>query len=218
MARIVILGGTGYAGAHLVQEAAARGHDVLGVSRTAPAQVPAGAAHRTGDVREEQFLAEVLDGADVVVSALSPRGDMADREAFRALIATLGRQAQEKGVRLGVIGGAGSLLVAEGGPKFVDTPEFPAEFAEEPRVLDAVLEDLRALKAQDSPDWFFVSPAAGFGGFAPGERTGTYRLGGDVLLTDENGESHLSGADLAIAILDEIERPAHRRTRFGVAY
>ena len=216
MARIVILGGTGYAGSHLAQEAAGRGHEVLALSRTAPEQVPAGATHRAGDVRDETFLAEALEGADVVVSALSPRGDMADLEAFRALIGTVGRLAREKGVRLGVIGGAGSLLVAEGGPKLVDTPDFPKEFAEEPRVLDAVLQDLRA--ADEGLDWFFVSPAAGFGSFAPGERTGTYRVGGDVLLTDENGESQLSGADLAIALVDEIESAAHRRTRFTVAY
>ena len=217
MARIVILGGTGYAGSHLAQEAAARGHDVLALSRTAPEQIPAGVAHRAGDVRDEMFLAEALEGADVVVSALSPRGDMADLEAFRALIGTVGRLAREKGVRLGVIGGAGSLLVAEGGPKLVDTPDFPKEFAEEPRVLDAVLQDLRASE-DEALDWFFVSPAGGFGSFAPGERTGTYRVGGDVLLTDESGESQLSGADLAIALVDEIESPAHRRTRFTVAY
>lgn len=216
MARIVILGGTGYAGTHLAQEAAARGHDVLALSRTTPEQVPAGVSHRAGDVREEAFLAEALEGADVVVSALSPRGDMADLEAFRSLIGAVGRIAREKGVRLGVIGGAGSLLVAEGGPKFVDTPEFPQEFAEEPRVLDAVLQDLR--ESDEDLDWFFLSPAAGFGSYAPGERTGSYRLGGDVLLTDENGESHISGADLAIALVDEIETPAHRRTRFTVAY
>jgi putative NADH-flavin reductase len=216
MARIVILGGTGYAGTHLAQEAVARGHDVLALSRTTPERVLAGVSHRAGDVREEAFLAEALDGADVVISALSPRGDMADLEAFRSLIGTVGRIAREKGVRLGVIGGAGSLLVAEGGPKFVDTPEFPQEFAEEPRVLDAVLQDLR--ESDQDLDWFFLSPAAGFGSYAPGERTGSYRLGGDVLLTDENGESHISGADLAIALVDEIETPAHRRTRFTVAY
>jgi putative NADH-flavin reductase len=217
MARIVILGGTGYAGGHLAQEATARGHQVLAVSRTAPESTPEGIEHRAGDVREEGFLAEVLEGADVVVSALSPRGDMADLEAFRALIATVGRIAREKGVRLGVIGGAGSLLVAEGGPKLVDTPDFPKEFAEEPRVLDAVLQDLRA--AQDEGlDWFFVSPAGGFGSYAPGERTGSYRVGGDVLLTDAEGNSYISGEDLAVALVDEIETPAHRRARFTVAY
>lgn len=216
MSRIVILGGTGYAGGHLAAQAADRGHQVLTVSRSAQATPATSGEHRTGDVRDEAFLAEILDGADVVVSALSPRGDMADLEAFRSLQKTLARLAQEKSVRLGVIGGAGSLLVAEGGPKLVDTPEFPEEFAEEPKVLDAVLQDLRA--SDEGLDWFFLSPAAGFGSFAPGEATGTYRVGGDVLLSDESGTSFISGEDLALALVDEIEAPAHRRTRFTVAY
>ena len=60
--------------------------------------------------------------------------------------------------------------------------------------------------AEEGLDWFFVSPAGGFGAFAPGERTGAYRVGGDVLLTDENGDSNLSGQDLAVALVDEIEK------------
>ena len=216
MARIIVLGGTGYAGAEVVAEAARRGHEVLAVSRTAPEQPLAGAEHRTGDVRDEDFLASVLDRADVAVSALSPRGDMADEKDFRQLQTTLARLATAQGARLGVIGGAGSLLVAEGGPKLVDTPDFPTEFAAEPRVLDAVLQDLRA--SDDDVDWFFLSPAAGFGAFAPGEATGSYRVGGDVLLADEEGTSYISSQDLALAILDEIETPAHRRARFTVAY
>ena len=216
MARIIVLGGTGYAGGELVAEAARRGHDVLAVSRRAPEKPLAGAEHRAGDVREENFLAEILDGADVVVSALSPRGDMADQETYQGVQSTLARLAEEKGVRLGVIVGAGSLLVTEGGPKLVDTPDFPKEFALEPRILDAVLEDLRA--AEENLDWFFLSPAAGFGGFAPGEATGAYRVGGDLLLSDADGKSFISSQDLALAIVDEIEQPAHRRARFTVAY
>lgn len=216
MSRLVILGGTGYAGGHLAQEAAGRGHEVLAVSRTVAETPLEGIEHRAGDVREGAFLAEVLGGADVVISALSPRGDMADLESFRGIIAQTARLAREQGVRLGVIGGAGSLLVAEGGPKLVDTPDFPLEFAQEPRVLDAVLQDLRA--AEEGLDWFFVSPAGGFGSFAPGEARGSYRLGGDVLLTDDEGSSFISGADLALAVIDEVETPAHRRTRFTVAY
>ena len=216
MSRIVILGGTGYAGGHLAAQAADRGHQVLAVSRSAQSTPAASVEHRAGDVRDEAFLAEILDGADVVVSALSPRGDMADLESFRSLQKTLARLAQEKSVRLGVIGGAGSLLVAEGGPKLVDTPDFPKEFAEEPKVLDAVLQDLRA--SDEGLDWFFLSPAAGFGSFAPGEAMGTYRVGGDVLLSDESGTSFISGEDLALALVDEIETPVHRRTRFTVAY
>jgi uncharacterized protein len=216
MARIIVLGGTGFAGGHIVAEAARRGHDVLAVSRTAPATLPDGAAHRAGDLRDEALLDDVLTGADVVVATSSPRGDLAERGVLRAAYADLARLAAAKGVRLGIVGGAGSLLVAEGGPKLVDTPEFPADYIDESRELDAVLGDLRS--AADDLDWFFVSPAAAFGAYNPGEATGTYRIGGDLLLSDEDGNSDLSGADLALAVVDEIETPAHRRARFGVAY
>jgi putative NADH-flavin reductase len=214
--RIVVLGGTGYAGSLIVEEAARRGHDVVAVSRTAPATLPAGASHRAGDLRDAAFLADVLDGADAVVATSSPRGELAEPGVLRAAYDQLARLAEDKGVRLGVIGGAGSLHVSEGGPLLVDTPEFPAEFQTEARELGAVLEDLRAETGE--LDWFFLSPAAGFGGYAPGERTGSYRVGDDVLVSDEKGESFISGADLAIAVVDEIEQPAHRRARFTVAY
>jgi putative NADH-flavin reductase len=72
--------------------------------------------------------------------------------------------------------------------------------------------------SDDALDWFFLSPAAVFGAYAPGEAVGTYRVGDDVLLADAEGNSAISGADLADAVVDEIERPAHRRARFTVAY
>jgi putative NADH-flavin reductase len=67
-------------------------------------------------------------------------------------------------------------------------------------------------------DWFFVSPAAGFGSYNPGEPTGKYRVGGDILLTDASGKSEISAADYALAFVDEIETPPHHRTRFTVGY
>ncbi|ASK65103.1 NAD-dependent epimerase [Brachybacterium avium] len=216
MSRIIILGGTGYAGGHLVAEAARRGHNVLAVSRSTPASLPDGASHRAGDLREEALLQEVLTGADVVIATSSPRGDLAAPGVLRSAYVMLARLAAEQGVRLGVIGGAGSLQVAPGGPLLVDIPDFPAEFADEARELGAVLEDLRA--SGEGLDWFYVSPAAGFGNYAPGEATGSYRIGGDVLLSDAEGESRLSGADLALAVIDEIETPAHHRMRFSLAY
>ncbi|WP_258932912.1 hypothetical protein [Nesterenkonia pannonica] len=74
-------------------------------------------------------------------------------------------------------------------------------------------------RSDEALDWFFVSPAAGFGAFNPGERRGTYRTDDSgVLLTDDEGRSDLSAADLAIALVDEVEAPRHHRTRFAVAY
>ncbi len=79
-----------------------------------------------------------------------------------------------------------------------------------------VLENLK--KAPETLDWFYVSPAAEFGAWVAAPVTGTYRLGEDVLLTDENGKSTISAADLAVAVLDEIEQPRYRRRRFHVAH
>ena len=118
-------------------------------------------------------------------------------------------------VRLGVVGGAGGSLVAPGGPRLVDSG-FPEEFKAEALEMIGVLDDLQA--EQSDRDWFFIHPAGGFGGFNPGERHGTYRDGGDVLVVDENGDSFISGEDFAIAVVDEIENPKHSRGRFTVGY
>lgn len=214
MARITVIGGSGYAGSHIVAEATQRGHKVTSISRTIPERKLSGVNYVSGDIRNAGILSIAVDDADVVVSALSPRGDMVG-EVVEA-ISRLSNMAKDSGVRIGVVGGAGSLLVSPDGPKLMDTPDFPNEFKAEPAEMGRVL---NALKISDeSFDWFFVSPAGGFGSFAPGERTGNYRLGGDVLLTDAEGKSYISGEDLAVAIVDEIENPAHKRQRFTVAY
>ncbi|GAA3959917.1 NAD(P)-dependent oxidoreductase [Gordonia caeni] len=216
MARITILGGTGYAGGHLVAAAAAKGHSVVAYSRTLPEAPVAGVEYRTGDVTDAAVLESAVSGTDVVVSALSPRGKLEGAGLLRAIEEKLAGLARTRGVRFGVVGGAGSLLVAPGGPAVADGDDFPAEITPEADEMGAVLDDLRA--SDPSLDWFYVSPAGGFGAWAPGEATGTYRLGGDVLLADDNGESFISGADLADAVVTEIETPAHRRARFTVAY
>ncbi len=214
MTRIVVLGGTGYAGANIAREAASRGLDVTSWSRSLPESQVDGVAYRTGDLLDEKVLAETVSGADVVVGALSPRGAL-DGE-LRAVYATVAKLAEEAGARLGVVGGAGSLLVSEGGPTVASQPDFPEAFASEAAQLAGVLEDLRA--SDEALNWFFLSPAGGFGGYAPGEATGHYRVGGDVLVVDENGESFISGADFALALVAEIVEPKHNRARFTVAY
>ena len=214
MARITVLGGTGYAGSHIAKEAAARGHDVLAVSRKAPEDPVEGVSYVSGDVLDEGFLKDLAAKSDLLMLALSPRGDMQGRviEAARTLIPV----AAAAGVRVGVIGGAGALRVSEGGPRLIDTEDFPEEIKPESFEMLDVLEALQA--SEDSLDWFYIHPAAGFGSFHPGERRGAYRVGGEVLLSDRKGRSEISGADFALASLDEIEKPVHRRRRFSAAY
>lgn len=212
MTRIAVLGGTGYAGRHIIAEAAERGHTVLSVARGIPGERVEGVTYIEGTLLDVPALAAELEGVDVVVSAIAPRGDMLGqvRPNLHALLSVL-----PESVRVGVIGGAGGSLVAEGGPRVIDSG-FPDEFKPEAEEAIGILDDLQA--DTTGRDWFFVHPAGGFGAWAPGERTGTYRIGGDVIVTDEAGESFISGADLAVAVLDEIEKPAHHRARFTVGY
>jgi uncharacterized protein len=214
MARISVFGGTGYAGGGIVAEAARRGHTVTSISRHIPDQQVDGVAYVQGSLLDADTREKVLAEADVVVVTVAPRGDMAGK--VHTGITALAAEAERAGVRIGVIGGAGALQVAEGGPRLFDTPDFPAEYKPESLEMAAVLGDFRAAPA--SLDWFYLCPPAAFGGFAPGERRGTFRVGGDVLLTDDEGNSFIGGADFATAVVDEIEAPAHRRARFTVAY
>ncbi|MGZ8281375.1 MAG: NAD(P)-dependent oxidoreductase, partial [Allosphingosinicella sp.] len=115
------------------------------------------------------------------------------------------------GPRLLVVGGAASLEVAPG-KALLDTPDFPEFIKPEATPARAALDRLRN---ESEVDWTFLSPSVFFG---PGERTGKFRLGTDQLLSDAEGKSHISYEDYAIALLDEIEQPCHRRARFTVGY
>jgi uncharacterized protein len=142
MARIGVFGGTGYAGGHLVAEAAHRGHQVTSWSRSPADQPVDGVRYEQGSLLDPATRAAALEAADVVVVAVAPRGDMAG--AVRGGIATLAAEAERAGVRIGVIGGAGSLHVAEGGPRLFDTAEFPAEYRPESVEMAAALDHLRS--------------------------------------------------------------------------
>jgi uncharacterized protein len=214
MTVIAVIGATGYAGGHIVNEALSRGDEVIAVSRTAPADDRPGVTVRAGTITDEQLLSELAEQADVLVVAVHATAD--GEPLLPGTVPALLATAAQHGARLAFVGGAGSLLVAPGGPRLVDTPEFPAAFKHEAGTHADVLEQLRAADA--AADWFYVSPAAGFGSYAPGERTGAFRVGGDLLLAGADGQSAISGADYAIAFVDEIHKPAHHRERFTVAY
>lgn len=215
MAKVVLFGASGYAGGKILAEAVERGHEVVAVARNAGAIAERdGVSVREGSLHDEAFLAEVVKGADVVVSAI-PGRELEGKRLIDA-VPSLAKAARESGARIGVVGGAGSLHATEGGPRLIDLPDFPDAAKNEAGNHAKVLAVFRELP--EGVDWFYVSPAASFGAWAPGERTGGYRVGGDVLVTDENGDSNISGDDFAIAFVDEIEKPVHRRRRFTVAY
>lgn len=212
MARITVLGGNGYAGAALVAEARKRGHEVTSVSRSAPESPVDGVDHVEGSVLDAEVLDRVTEGRDVVVSTLSPRGDMVGK--VEGVVADLISRLAGTPTRLGYIGGASSLLTEEGGPRLWDVSKDHVPDEVRPEVQTG-LDTLALLEeSPESLDWFYVSPPEEFGSWLGTPSTGSYTLGGDVLLRGADGKSTISADDLALAILDEIEKPAHHRKRF----
>ncbi|KUL95177.1 3-beta hydroxysteroid dehydrogenase [Bosea sp. WAO] len=201
---IALIGATGFIGSRLLAELTRRGHQVTAIVRN-PEKVPAGAgiSARKGDVFDRDGLSALLAGHDAVISAVHFSASDA---------ATLLAAVKQSGVkRYLVVGGAGSLEVAPG-VKLFDTKEFPAIYLDEARKGGAFLD---LLKVETALDWTFLSPSALI---QPGERTGKFRLGKDQLLVDANGNSAISAEDYAIALVDELEKPAHSRQRFTVGY
>lgn len=212
MAKITVLGGTGYAGAAVVAEAAKRGHEITSVSRTKPTTRIEGVDYVIGSVVDGDVLDAVLPGRDVVYSALAPRGDMVGK--LEGVMDVLISRLAGAPTRLGYTGGASSLHTEVGGPTLweVSKDHLPAEVKPE---IETGITVYAALQASPEPlDWFFVSPPTDFGSWLGTANKGTYVLGGDVLLKDADGNSTISAADLAIAVVDEIEAPTHHRARF----
>lgn len=215
MSRITVIGGTGYAGSAIVAEAAGRGHQVTAVSRSAPATPVANVTYVQGDATDEATLSGVIEGADFVVAALAPRGELAD--TFRDVYRTIARLADAKGATMFVVGGYSSLRPAPGADRFVtDLSHVPAELQGEILAGAAlIIDDLPATHA--TLDWVFVSPAFRFGAHAPGERLGRYRLGDDVVVEPDGG-GEISGPDYALGFVDLIERGEHHRTQVNLGH
>lgn len=201
---IALLGVSGRVGSRLLAELLRRGHHVTGIARdTGKLASQPGLQLKNGDANQPAQLAPLLAGHDAVLSALK----FATTDAA-SLIAAV----KQAGVaRLLVVGGAATLEVAPG-QILLDAPGFPAAYRPE---AEGGRRFLDALRGERVLDWTFLSPPAEFD---PGERTGTFRLGGDQLLADASGKSWISMEDYAIALVDELETPRHSRQRFTVGY
>jgi putative NADH-flavin reductase len=211
--KVALIGATGFVGSGLLAEAARRGHRVTALVQH-PEKVPRlpEVTARGVDVLETAALGAALRGHDAVISAFSghARTDVEDYfvRGFASIVqATMDAQVP----RLLAVGGAGSLEVAPG-LQLLDTPQFPAQWK---GTAEGARRALMQLRGETTLDWTMLSPAAHL---EPGERTGVYRLGADQLLVDASGHSRITVADYAVAMLDELERPAHSRQRFTVAY
>jgi len=212
MSKIAVFGGNGFAGSAIAKEAASRGHEVTVVARSAQSGTETNVVQ--GSVHDNTIVEQITADNDVVVVAIPARE--IDGKRLLDAVTPLADAAARNGARIAVVGGAGSLLVAEGGPRVVDTPDFPDAYKGEALAHADVLDALRA--TDSNVDWFYVSPAAAFGAHAGVAPKGSFQVGGDILLTDADGNSAIAGEDYAHAFVDEIETPAHRRQRFTVAH
>ena len=191
--KIALFGATGMVGTRIAAEAAARGHEVTALSRSTG-----------GDLADPDAVRAAAHAHDVVVSATGPSRTGESHEPWLAAVSTLIDQAGE--ARVLFVGGAGSLLTPDG-TRLLDTDGFPEEYKAEATSGAAALDLFRA--APESLDWTFVSPAPVI---APGERTGSYATALDTPAGD-----FISAEDYAVALVDEIEQPQHRRQRFTAA-
>lgn len=206
--KIAIIGATGFIGSGVLTESLSRGHKVTAIARNPQKLVTApNLVIVEGDATSTDSLAPLLAGNNVVVGAFNWGKDETGAGA-RSIVEAVKRSGVK---RFLVVGGAGSLEVAPG-KRLVDDPHFPSEWKEGALLTSRFLDSLRK---ETELDWVFLSPAAII---ALGERTGKYRVGGDQLLTGSDGQSRISVADYAVALLDEAENPQHSRTRFSVAY
>ncbi|NNG38780.1 NAD(P)H-binding protein [Flexivirga sp. ID2601S] len=200
--KVAVIGASGMIGSRLTGELAGRGHQVTAVTRHG-SQVPGAAESVAGDLGDADFVRQLAERNDAVVSATGPSRTGGDHQEW--LDALHSAEQNIGGTRLFVVGGAGSLTVD--GTRLVDQPGFPEVYKPEAVTQGKALDGLR--RAPESLDWTYLSPAPEI---APGERTGAYRTGDDSPAGDR-----VSAEDFAVAIADELEQPKHRRTRFTVA-
>lgn len=212
--KIALIGATGFVGSAILKEALDRGHEVTAIVRH-PEKLPLHSKlhPQRGDIYNADEVARLVAGHDAVISAFNP--GWSDPDIYNQQVK--GTEAIINGVKkAGVrrvlwVGGAGGLEVKPG-VHAVDTPEFPKDWKQGSL---ATREALNLLRKESSLDWSYLSPSADL---SPGQRTGKFRLGKDQLLLDANGQSRISVEDYAMAMINEVEKPAHIRQRFTVGY
>ncbi len=219
---ILVFGATGEVGTHIVAEALDRGHRVTAVSRDPSriAQQHENLQAAQGDLLDPGSIDRLLPGHDVVISSV--RGVIGDRaDPGNALQYLSARNIAAALQRFGAgaprfihVGGAGSLEVEPGVLYAEKLPKILLPKALESEIIGQVwaLEFLRGI---DNVRWTYATPPKNL---TNGERTGSYRVGGDAMMEDARGRSRLSRADFAAAIIDEAERAAHVKARFSVAH
>lgn len=211
--KIALIGATGFIGSAILKEALARQHQVTALAAHPEKLLAAdNLIAQTSDVQNVVQLSQQLNGFDAVISAFSGHANGDVLGYYVAGIKNIIQASKEAQVpRLLVVGGAGSLYVAPG-LQVIDTPGFPPEYKAS---AEGARQALNLLLAETTLNWSMLSPSAMI---APGQRTNKFRLGGEQLLSDAEGKSHISVEDYAVAMINELEQPAHTRQRFTVGY
>jgi uncharacterized protein len=217
--KVALIGATGFVGTPVLSELLQRGHRVTAIVRH-PEKLPVHASltPRQTDILKRDELAKALAGHDAVISAFNPQRQSLDPDIYEKHVA--GHKAilaatNKSGVkRFLAVGGAASLKTPSG-QEYLDSPEFPPEYAPYKPAIRGTRELYYLLQKEPHLDWVFLSPSVRL---LPGTRTGKYRVGTDHVLYDANGVSTISLEDYAVAMVDELEQPQHHRQRFTVGY
>jgi len=210
--RIALIGASGRVGRPILEEALARGHRVTALVTNPAKLAELHVETRRVDALDTAALADALRDHDAVISAFSGHARDDVLEYYVRGMRSIVQAAKLAHVpRLLVVGGAGSLEAAPG-VQLLDTPDFPSAYRAS---AEGARQALYMLRDEVDLNWTMLSPSAHL---EPGPKTGKQRLGADQLLVDASGRSHISLADYAAAMLDELEDPRHVRRRFTVGY
>lgn len=207
MKKIAVVAANGRVANKVIDEALSRGFDVTAFGRKD------NNTKATKYVKKDLFdlTKDDLKGFDAVVDAAGAwtLGTLHTIPQAAAYLSDLVRGTE---TRLVVVGGAGSLFVNKEHTSTVELqPSFPDAFK---GVSAAHGLALAILRAEENVKWTYISPAGDFQ--ADGARTGKYILGGEELTLNSRGESVISYADYAIALVDEIEKGNHVGQRISV--
>ena len=215
--KVALIGATGFVGNALLEELLARGHQVTALARN-PDKLAARPQLQVvkADVQDAAQVQAAVTGHDAVISAFNPGWANPDiyqdfMSGTRAIVAGTKAAGVKRYI---VIGGAGSLYAPDG-TQLVDSPDFPAAIYPG---ASAARDGLTELKQETTLDWTQLSPPVAFHAGGPNERTGKYRVGSDTPLSTGDGPGTISAADLALAVVDELETPKHVGRRFTVAW
>lgn len=216
MKNVVLIGASGFVGNAILNELLSRGHKVTAVVRK-PEKINVSNSNLgivKADVADTNAMVGICKGKEAIISAYNPGWTNPDiyEETLRNYPLILEAAKRSGAKRLLCVGGAGTLFCAPG-LRVVDSGAIPDAIMGGVKSLGEFY--LSTLMNEKDIDWIFFSPA---GTLESGKRTGKFRLGKDDLIIDENGISHISVEDYAVAMVDELENPKHHCERFTIGY